>query len=62
MIYLLIISGLLVMATYGFAKRADKLLLNDLPSAYKQMELALATGFLAYMSLAGSAFLMYVTK
>jgi len=62
MTYLIIISALLALTAYGFTKRADKLLLEDLSSAYKQMELAFITGLLAYISLAGSAFLIYVTK
>jgi len=62
MISLLIASGLFALATYGFTKRANKLLPDDLSSAYKQMETALITGFLAYISLAGSLVLIYVTK
>jgi len=62
MIYLIIISVVLVLAAYWFTKRADQLLLEDLSSAYKHMELALITGFLAYISLAGSAILIYMAK
>ena len=62
MIYLIVISGLLILATDRFAMRAERLRLKDLSSAYKQMETALITGFLAYISLAGSLVLIYVTK
>ena len=62
MIYLIMISVVLALTAYWFTKRSDQLLLEDLPSAYKQMELAFMTGLLAYVSLAGSVFLIYVTK
>ena len=62
MIYMAVISLLLVLVAYWFAKRAERLTLNDLSSAYRQIETALITGFLAYMALAGSLVLAYVTK